>query len=130
MDRMDELILASLQELSVPPGNANYGGGTNGPTVKRPYQKHMADASRKGICQVLGCDQPLGTAYAKVKLMLVQQDGNFQADFQNPLREYPAKISHYLSLQKYRVCNVHVKSAEVYIHDDMQRFCQKARPQC
>lgn len=74
IDKMDELILASLQELAGPPGNANYGEDTNGPTVKRPYQRHLADASKKGICQVLGCDQLLGTAYAKVEMMLVQQD--------------------------------------------------------
>jgi hypothetical protein len=74
MDKMDELILASLQELCVPPANnANFDNHSAGP-AKRSYKKHGADATKKGVCQVAGCDHSLLTAYAKVHFFLFYRE--------------------------------------------------------
>jgi hypothetical protein len=65
-DKMDELILASLRELSVPVQNGNPSFNSTGATVKRQYRKHGVD-SKRSVCQVLGCEHSLVTAYAKVR---------------------------------------------------------------
>ncbi|KAL4515981.1 hypothetical protein Ndes2526B_g00695 [Nannochloris sp. 'desiccata'] len=88
---MDELILASLQELCMPPGSTSCNTFPKQPALKRTYKKHGSASTKRASCQVAGCEHTLVTAYAK----------------------------------KYRVCNVHVKSPQVHIHDDVQRFCQK-----
>jgi hypothetical protein len=67
IDKMNELILASLQELCVPPGSTSGIDFTKQPAPKRTHKKHGSASVKRTVCQVAGCEHPLVTAYAKVK---------------------------------------------------------------
>jgi len=66
-DKMNELVLASLQELCVPPASTSGNAFTKQPSVRGIHKKHGGTSARRTVCQVAGCDHPLVTAYAKVK---------------------------------------------------------------